>query len=238
MFIYAENPHVIYQICIIQMGMGGFLCARTGNLPAINLLNHLRLFAINLLHLLVLQLLQLLVRLAHHVRQNGAVLLPVLERLLMLSASLAHAVPPALTSVLYAAHEVLLALHLDLEEELELVVVGALGLLVEVLARLDGGHDGLEIFALIDEKRDDASGARHDLGELAQGKSNLGAIVVLDGDGEGAEGVGVEAAAVQDGLELGLEVGIDGDVCGGEGGEVEGVFGVGLAVVGLGGGAG
>lgn len=156
----------------------------------------------------------------------------------MLSTRLAHAVPPALASVLYAAHEVLLALHLDLEEELELVVVGALGLLVEVLAGLDGGHDGLEVVALVDEEGDDASGARHDLGELAQGEGDLGAIVVLDGDGEGAEGVGVEAAAVQDGLELGLEVGVDGDVCGGEGGEVEGVLGVGLAVVGLGGGGG
>lgn len=156
----------------------------------------------------------------------------------MFSASLAHAVPPSLTSVLYAAHEVLLALHLDLEEELELVIVGALGLLVEALAGLDGGHDGLEILALVDEQRDDTPRARHNLGELAQGESNLGAIVVLDGDGEGAEGVGVEAAAVQDGLELGLEVGVDGDVCGGDGREVEGVFGVGLAVVGLGGGAG
>lgn len=218
--------------------MGGFLCAYAGNLPAINLLNYLCLFAINLLHLLILQLLQLLIRLAHHVRQHSTVLLPVLERLLMLCASLTHTIPPALTSVLYAAHEVLLALHLDLEEELELVVVGALGLLVEVLASLDGGHDGLEILSLINEQRDDASGARHDLGELAQGKSNLGAIVVLDGDGEGAEGVGVEAAAVQDGLELGLEVGVDGDVCGGDGGKVEGVFGVGMSVVGLGGGAG
>jgi hypothetical protein len=52
------------------------------------------------------------------------------------------------------------------------------------------------------------------LRELVEGKCHLGAVVVFEGDGEGAEGIGVEAAAVEDGLELGLEVDVDGGVCG------------------------
>lgn len=132
----------------------------------------------------------------------------------MLCPRLAHPVLPRLTRLLDAAHEVVLALHLDLEEELELIVVGALGLLVEVLAGLDGGHDGLEVLAVVDEERDDAAGAGHDLGELVEGKGHFGAVVVFEGDGEGAEGVGVEAAAVEDGLELGFEVDVDGGVGG------------------------
>lgn len=181
---------------------------------AIKLLNHLRLLAINLLHLLILHLLQLLLRLPHHIRQHGAVLLPLLEGLLVLGARLAHPVLPPLARLLDAAHKVVLALHLDLEEELELVVVGALGLLVKVLAGLDGGHDGLEVLAVVYEEGDDAAGAGHDLRELVQGKRHFGAVVVFEADGEGAEGIGVEAAAVEDGLELGFEVDVDGAVCG------------------------
>lgn len=132
----------------------------------------------------------------------------------MLCPRLAHPVPPPLARLLDAAHEVVLALHLDFEEQLELVVVGALRLLVEVLAGLDGGHDGLEVLAVVYEEGDDAAGAGHDLGELVQGKRHFGAVVVFEGDGEGAEGVGVEAAAVEDGLQLGFEVDVDGGVGG------------------------
>lgn len=132
----------------------------------------------------------------------------------MLGPRLAHPVLPPLARLFNAAHEVVLALHLDLEEQLELVVVGALGLLVKVLAGLDGGHDGLEVLAVVYEEGDYAARAGHDLGELVEGECHFGAVVVFEGDGEGAEGVGVEAAAVEDGLQLGFEVDVDGDVGG------------------------
>lgn len=145
----------------------------------------------------------------------------------------AHALAPQLRGLLDAAGDVLLALHLDLQQQLEVVVLGPLGLLVVVGGRLDGGHDGLDVAAVVDEEGDGAPGAGHDLGELGEGEvlgdgghgaaGVVGHLVGGDVDGEGAEVVWVEAPAVGEGLELGLEVGVDGAEGGDQRGKVEGV---------------
>lgn len=146
----------------------------------------------------------------------------------MLGPHTPHALFPGLRRLLDALDDLVPALTLHRQEQLELIVVGALWLLVELLAALHGGHDGLDVILLVDEERDGAAAAGDDLGELAEGVCR-GVAVVFDGDGEGAEAGGVEAAAVNHGRELTLEVRIQGSVARCHGRHVEGVFGIELA---------
>lgn len=178
-------------------------------LVSADLLDALRLEVVNLLHLLVLQLLHLLFHLFQGVGEQRAALARLLERLVVPRAGLPHALAPALRGLLDAPSQLLGALHLDAQQQLELVVVGALRLLVEVGARLHGRHDGLDVGLFVDEQRDGAPGARDDLRELAQRKRRGRGVVAgvgLDGHWQGAELVWVEAPAVEHVLDLGLEV--------------------------------
>lgn len=186
---------------------------RCASVP-IELFHSLSLLSINLLHLLILHLLQLLFRPLHHIRQHRTALLPILEQLIMLRPRLSHPVPPPLRSLLDALHQLLLPLQLHAQQQFQVIVLRALRLLVEVLAGLHGRHDGLDVRLVVYEEGNRAAGAGHDLRQLAEGKCVCVGGVILDGDGEGAEGVGVEAAAVDDVGELRLEVAVDGAVGG------------------------
>lgn len=199
---------------------------RAGASVPVELFYSLGLLSINLLHLLILYLLQLLLRPLYHIRQHSTALLPILEHLVMLRPRLSHAVPPPLRSLLDALDQLLLPLELHAQQQFQVVVLRALRLLVEVPAGLHGRHDGLDICLVVYEEGNRAAGAGHDLRQFAQREGVCVGGFILDGDGEGAEGVGVEAAAVDDVGELRFEVAVDGAVGRCQGGEVEGVFGV------------
>lgn len=173
------------------------------------------------LDLLVLHRLDLLVQVLDVVLGQVLSLLPRGVLALARGQHAAHGVLPRVALALKALGLLLGVLGLDAQHQLEVVVRVALRLLVEVLARLHGAHDGLDVRGVADDDGHGPPAAVHDGRELPQGvRLRRGAVGL---HGQLAQQLGAEAAAA--GAELvqpALEALVGARVLGVDVGEVKG----------------